>query len=60
MAEALVRGFINKGIVKSTACCCTDPVAARKELFQSIGVRAYDGNLQVRRPPWPHLITPSS
>lgn len=27
--------------------CCTDPVAARKELFQSFGATAFDTTLEV-------------
>jgi hypothetical protein len=41
MAEAMARGFSNKGVAKASLMCCTDPAAARKELFQSFGVTPY-------------------
>lgn len=47
MAEALARGFINKSVASADQMCCTDPVAARKELFQTIGITPYDKNLEV-------------
>ena len=49
MAEALAKGLVNKGVVTPNQMCCTDPVAARKELFSSFGVSAYDTTLEVRR-----------
>lgn len=47
MAEALAKGLINKGVVTPNQICCTDPVAARRELFQSFGASAYDTTLEV-------------
>lgn len=47
MAEALARGFMNKKVATADQMCCTDPVAARKDVFQSFGVKAYDNNTEV-------------
>jgi pyrroline-5-carboxylate reductase len=47
MAEALARGLIDKGVVQASQICCSDPAAARKELFRSLGVTPYDTNLEV-------------
>ncbi len=48
MAEALARGLMNKGVLSASQICCTDPVAARKDLFRSLGTKAFDSNLEVR------------
>jgi hypothetical protein len=48
MAEALARGLIDKGVVQASQICCSDPAAARKELFRSLGATPYDTNLEVR------------
>lgn len=47
MAEALARGLIDKGVVQASQICCSDPAAARKELFRSLGATPYDSNLEV-------------
>lgn len=47
MAEALARGLIDKGVVQASQICCSDPTAARKELFRSLGTQPYDSNLEV-------------
>lgn len=47
MAEALARGLIDKGVVQASQICCSDPAAARKELFRSLGATPYDTNLEV-------------
>jgi pyrroline-5-carboxylate reductase len=47
MAEALARGLIDKGVVHASQVCCSDPAAARKELFRSLGATPYDTNLEV-------------
>lgn len=48
MAEALARGFINKGVIKSENIFATDPVPARKDVFTSFGTNAKDTNGEVR------------
>lgn len=47
MAEALARGFINKGVVQASQICCTDPVPVRKDLFVSFGATSYDTSVEV-------------
>ena len=37
MAEALARGLMEKGMITGDMISCSDPSAARKELFQSFG-----------------------
>lgn len=48
MAEALARGFIAKGVLDAESMVATDPVPARKEVFESFQVKAVDSNIQVR------------
>ena len=47
MAEALARGFIDKGVVKAKDVHCTDPVQARREVFQSFGAQSQNSNVDV-------------
>jgi pyrroline-5-carboxylate reductase len=47
MAEALARGFINKGVVKPENVWATDPVAERKEVFRSFGTTPVDTSIEV-------------
>jgi pyrroline-5-carboxylate reductase len=47
MAEALARGFINKGVCKAEHMWATDPVDERKEVFRSFGTNPVDGNIEV-------------
>ena len=47
MAEALARGFINKGVVKTEDITATDPMEIRKEVFRSFGAAAVDSNAEV-------------
>jgi pyrroline-5-carboxylate reductase len=47
MAEALARGFINKGVIQSENIFATDPVPARKDVFRSFGTNAKDSNGEV-------------
>ena len=47
MAEALARGFISKGVLDADDIVATDPVAARKEVFQSFDVKAVNSNVEV-------------
>ncbi|KAI8476528.1 MAG: pyrroline-5-carboxylate reductase [Monoraphidium minutum] len=47
MAEALAKGLINRGVVDAGQICCTDPVAARRDLFASFGATALDTTLEV-------------
>lgn len=54
MAEALARGFINKGVAKAEHIHATDPMQARKDVFASFNTNAVDTNAQV---PDHHLMT---
>ena len=47
MAEALARGFIDKGVVKAKDVHCTDPVQARREVFESFGAQSQSSNVDV-------------
>lgn len=47
MAEALARGFIDKGVVKADMVHCTDPVSARREVFESFGAKSENSNVDV-------------
>lgn len=47
MAEALARGFISKGVIEASSMIATDPVAARREVFESFDVRAVTTNVEV-------------
>lgn len=47
MAEALARGFINKGVIKAENIRATDPMAERKEVFRSFKAVALDTSMQV-------------
>ena len=48
MAEALARGFISKGVVKASDMVATDPVAARRDVFESFSVKPVTSNAEVR------------
>ena len=47
MAEALARGFIDKGVITAANVHATDIAKARRELFQSLGAHAYEKNAEV-------------
>ena len=47
MAEALARGFSDKGIVPADHMHCTDISKARRDLFQELGAHAYEKAVQV-------------
>ena len=49
MAEALARGFIARGVVKASAMVATDPVQARRDVFESFNVKPVESNAEVRR-----------
>ena len=49
MAEALARGFIARGVVKASAMVATDPVQARRDVFESFDVKPVESNAEVRR-----------
>lgn len=49
MAEALARGFVNKGVVVAENIRATDPMEGRKEVFRSFGAVALNTNVEVRR-----------
>ena len=46
MAEALARGFIDKGVIKASDVHCTDPVPARREVFEGFGAQAQNSNVE--------------
>lgn len=48
MAEALARGFVNKGVIKAENICCTDPMPERKEVFRGLKATAFESNADVR------------
>lgn len=48
MAEALARGFIARGVVKASAMVATDPVQARRDVFESFDVKPVESNAEVR------------
>lgn len=56
MAEALARGFHNKGVAQPEQMCCTDPVSARRDLFNTFGVTAYETAREVGAM---HAVVPS-
>ena len=47
MAEALARGFISKGVVKASDMIATDPVQARRDVFESFSVKPVISNAEV-------------
>lgn len=47
MAEAIAKGFIKTGAVQPNKVCCTDPVAARKDVFKAMGAEAFDTGIEV-------------
>jgi len=47
MAEAMARGFLAKGLIKSDRMCCSDPNQERKDVFASLGITAYNTNTEV-------------
>lgn len=36
MAEALARGFVDKGVIKAAQLYCTDPNPARNDVFSTL------------------------
>jgi len=49
MAEAIVRGVTARGVLRNDQILAADPVPARRELFQFLGIRAVESNLEVAR-----------
>lgn len=47
MAEALARGFIEKGVITASNVHATDIAKSRRDLFQSFGAHSYEKNAQV-------------
>lgn len=47
MAEALARGFINKGVIKAENIFATDIVKERRAVFESFGTNSVDSNSAV-------------
>ncbi|MCC6680989.1 MAG: pyrroline-5-carboxylate reductase [Phycisphaeraceae bacterium] len=49
MAEAIARGAIDKGVLPPEGMIASDPSAARRELFKSLGVTVTQDNAEVVR-----------
>ena len=47
MAEALARGFINKGVTTPDKILCSCPGQKRKDVFATFGVGAASSNVEV-------------
>eukprot|EP00951_Prasinocladus_malaysianus_P034364 scaffold346223_cov50-Prasinocladus_malaysianus.AAC.1 len=47
MAEALARGFLAQGVTSEGKLSCTDPNSARREVFESFGVKPCSASLEV-------------
>lgn len=47
MAEAIARGAIEKGVLKPGEMIASDPSAARKDLFKSLGIYVVNSNAEV-------------
>ncbi|CAG9465983.1 unnamed protein product [Pedinophyceae sp. YPF-701] len=47
MAEALARGFIDKGVAEGTNMICWDPSEGRKDVFRSFGATGASDNTQL-------------
>lgn len=48
MAEALARGFVDRGVVKAESMYVTDISKARRELFQEMGASAHEKATEAR------------
>lgn len=48
MAEALARGFVDRGVVNIDALNVTDPSKARREVFQEMGAKAHEKAAEAR------------
>ena len=48
MAEALARGFVDKGVCGAADIFATDPVAERREVFRTFGTNPRETNKEVR------------
>ena len=60
MAEALARGFIDKGVVKAADVHCTDPVQARREVFESFGAQSQSSTVDVSSAVFLSVLQPSA
>eukprot|EP00798_Chlamydomonas_sp_ICE-L_P032365 gene32365-5056_t len=49
MAEALIRGFIDKGVIKADQVSVFDPKEETREKFAEMGAHAYDNNIEVSK-----------
>ncbi len=47
MAEAIARGAIDKGVLSADSMIASDPSAARKALFEGLGIKVVDSNAEV-------------
>ncbi len=47
MAEAIARGAIAKGVLSAEAMIASDPSDARKQVFESLGIKVVDTNAEV-------------
>ena len=48
MAEALAKGFVNKGVIQAGQVFCHDPTPARQEVFRSMGATPCESGAEVR------------
>ena len=54
MAEALARGFVDKGCLRASEITATDPSASRRDVFSGMGATAVTSSSEVpRRRPQP-------
>lgn len=65
MAEALARGFIDKGVITADQVLCTDVNAERNQVFESFGAKSFTSPKEVRpsccaRPPGAAMRPPQS
>eukprot|EP00884_Botryococcus_braunii_P004793 jgi/Botrbrau1/14314/Bobra.0287s0007.1 len=47
MAEAMARGFIKGGVIKSASMVATDPLQSRRDVFKSFDVLTVTSNIEV-------------
>ena len=47
MAEALAKGFVNKGVIQASQVFCHDPSTARQEVFRAMGANPCQSGAEV-------------
>ena len=47
MAEAIARGAIEKGVLSADQMIASDPSVARKQVFESLGIKVVESNAEV-------------